>query len=332
MRIPEAIDFYGRAEAAGFDADACAGARWMCHMLSGRFESAWRESDAIAARANPDPNRFWDGRPFEGRHVLIRCLHGLGDTIQFIRYAALIRELARSLTIEAQPAMKRLIEESNLADHVITWGDPEPHWDQQIEVVELPRAFRATEDSIPRCVPYLHAPSAPAISPYDATRPLRAGIVWASSGFNASRSMHLQDWMPLFETPAVEFFSLQAGEERSQLHQCRAPVHNLFNGSLCLLEASAKLKQLDLLIAVDTMMAHLAGALARPVWTLLPFHCDWRWMIGRADSPWYPTMRLFRQPHPGCWQPVIANVASTLKELTAAAICPGLADWPLRVE
>jgi Glycosyltransferase family 9 (heptosyltransferase) len=317
MRIRDAIRFYDLAEWGGYDADACAGGRWMCHMLLGHFEPAWCESDAISNRGNPDAHRFWDERPFDGRRVLIRCLHGLGDTIQFIRYAPLIRGRARCVTIEAQPAMKRLLAESRLADHVIAWGEPEPPWDQQIEVVELPRAFRTTEHSIPTTVPYLHVPSAPTIPPYHGTRPLRAGIVWAASGYNRARSMDLQDMAPLFETPEVEFFSLQAGEERSQLERCPARVENLFDGSMCLLEAAAKLKRLDLLIAVDTMMVHLAGALARPVWTLLPFHCDWRWMIDRPDSPWYPSMRLFRQAKPDAWQAVIEEVALALEQLTA---------------
>lgn len=318
MRIRDAIGLYDMAECDGYDADACAGARWMCHMLLGNFEQAWCESDAISMRGQPDAHRFWDGKPFEGRRVLIRCLHGLGDSIQFIRYAPLIRERARFLAIEAQPAMKRLIEESRLADQVITWGEAEPRWDQQIEVVELPRVFRTNEASIPNGVPYLHVPSAPAIAPYDGSRPLRVGIVWASSAYNAERSMKLEHMAPLFETPGVEFFSLQAGEERCELDACAARVENLFDGSMCLLEAAAKLKRLDLLIAVDTMMAHLAGALARPVWTLLPFHCDWRWMMDRQDSPWYPTMRLFRQREPGAWNPVVDAAARSLQALTAS--------------
>src|SRR5579875_4218867 len=114
MRIEEAVQWYQRAERAGYDADACAGGRWICHMLRGHFHSAWQESDAIAERGKPDRHRFWDGYGFQGRDVLIRCLHGLGDTIQFIRYAPLIREHARTLAIEAQPALKPLIERSQL--------------------------------------------------------------------------------------------------------------------------------------------------------------------------------------------------------------------------
>ena len=143
-RVGQALELYRRAEAAGYDVDQCAAGRWDCHMLAGHFELAWRESDAIAQRGTPDPHRFWDGRPLTGRRVMLRCLHGLGDTLQFIRYAPLIRKDAKSLTIEAQPKLKRLLEQSQLADCVTTWGEFGPPWDQQVEVMELPLIFRTT--------------------------------------------------------------------------------------------------------------------------------------------------------------------------------------------
>src|ERR1700685_2227621 len=217
MRIEEAVPLYEMAERAGYEADRCAGGRWICHMLLGNFERAWGESDAIQARGKPDRHRFWDGRPFEDRRVLIRCLHGLGDTIQFIRYAPLIRERARALTIEVQPALQLLIQESQLADAVITWGEQEPHWDQQIEIVELPRIFRTTLKTIPKNVPYLKAPSAAVIAPYDGTPPLRVGVVWASSRYNPVRSVPIDQMAQLFDADGTSFFSLQAGEERAEL-------------------------------------------------------------------------------------------------------------------
>ncbi len=112
LRIHEALHLFTLAEQANHNPDSCAAARWTCHMLMGNFEFAWRESDSIAKRGQPDPHRFWDGRPFAGRSVLMRCLHGLGDTIQFCRYAPLIRSEAKTLVIEAQPALKALLQES----------------------------------------------------------------------------------------------------------------------------------------------------------------------------------------------------------------------------
>jgi hypothetical protein len=155
LRVRDALIQFDRAERAQSDPDLCAAGRWQCYMLLGDFESAWRESDLISARAKPDPNRFWDGRPLHGNRVLIRCLHGLGDTLQFIRYARLVREIARSLIIEAQPKLKILLERSDLAQDVITWSEPDPEWDQQDEIMDLPRNFRTTLETKPRTVPYI---------------------------------------------------------------------------------------------------------------------------------------------------------------------------------
>jgi hypothetical protein len=315
MRLREALDLFEKAELHGHDADLCSAKRWICYMLQGEFESAWKESDRIAARGRPDPNRFWDGTPFHGRRVLIRCLHGLGDTVHFIRYARLLREGVSSLTIEAQPSLKTLLRQAGLADQVITWGEPEPAWDQQIEVIELPRVFRTTLNSIPDRVPYLRVPAEEPITAYDGSRPLRVGFVWACGTHNPSRSIPLQELVALFGLPDVRFFSFQADPERSELTPRAAEVCDAYTGSTCTLLTAEKINSVDLVITVDTMMAHLAGAMGSPVWTLLPFACDWRWMLARTDSPWYPTMRLFRQPRPGDWASVIENVRQKLQDV-----------------
>jgi hypothetical protein len=283
-------------------------------MLAGDFASAWKESDEISGRANPDPHRFWDGKPIHGRHVLIRSLHGLGDTLQFIRYAPLIRELSKSLTIEVQPSLKSLIAGSHLADRVITWGEPEPPWDQQIEVVELPRVFRTEIHTIPSHVPYLCS------FPNGGGRALRSGkfkvgLVWKSSNFNPQRSLEAGQAAQLLGVKGSEFFSLQAGPERHDMHPWRSLITDLQSDDPCVTTTASVVSELDLVITVDTMMAHLAGALARPVWTLLPYQCDWRWMLDRNDSPWYPTMRLFRQTTPGNWNDVVERVRMELETL-----------------
>lgn len=319
MRVKRALRLFERAEQAQYDPDCCAAGRWDCHMLSGDFESAWRESDSIASRGNPDPHRFWDGQPFRDRRVLIRCLHGLGDTLQFIRYSPLIREQARTVTVEAQPTLKSLIEQAGIeqpriADRVITWGEPEPDWDQQIEINELPRVFRTTVRSIPNHVPYLIVPRDGEI-PVTNGRQLRIGLVWDSSSYNPERSVRLKDVAKLFAVPGASFFSLQAGPQRAELEPWSDQVVNLYSGSPAVLPMAKTLKTLDLVISVDTMMAHLAGAMGRPVWTLLPYRCDWRWMTKRGDSPWYPTMRLFRQERPGDWGTVIRQVERALRIL-----------------
>jgi hypothetical protein len=326
MRVREALRLFERAEQAHYDPDDCAAGRWDCHMLLGDFESAWRESGLIAARGNPDPHRFWDGRPFADRRVLIRCLHGLGDTIQFIRYAPLIREQARSLTIEAQPTLKSLLEQAHFADQVITWGEPEPDWDQQIEVNELPRVFRTTVQSVPHHIPYLTVPGDHRVD-VNRNRQLRIGLVWGTSSYNPERSMQFKEMAKLLAIPGASFFSLQAGPHKAELEPWSSRVVNLYNGSLCVLPIAQTLMSLNLVITVDTMMAHLAGGMGRPVWTLLPYRCDWRWMIKRQDSPWYPTMRLFRQKRSGDWRSVIQQVELELRMLISD---PNVEAHPLR--
>ncbi|HLH03810.1 MAG TPA: hypothetical protein VKX25_13650 [Bryobacteraceae bacterium] len=305
--IREAIALFEQAESCGCQADSCAGGRWLCHMLNGDFERAWCESEAIARRGNPDPNRFWNGQPLTGKRVLIRCLHGLGDTIQFIRYAPLVGDIARAVFIEAQPNLKALLAASDLADHVFTWGEPEPAWDAQVEVIELPRIFRTTIETIPNRVPYLHPPRR------ERAGYPRIGVLWNASNYNPARSIPPALVRPLFSLENADVFSLQAGPERLDLD-----VPSLYEERHTLLETASIVQALDLVITVDTMMAHLAGALAVPVWTMLPYAADWRWMLGRADSPWYPRMRLFRQPAPGDWQTVIEQVRAEMRRYFAA--------------
>lgn len=307
--INDAIAAYHSAEAAGYDADACAGSRWICHMLLGHYDAAWRESDAIDRRGRPDPNKFWSGQALDDRRVIVRCLHGLGDTIQYARYLPLVRQRVSFLALQPQPQLKQLFAQSDLADQVLTWNEAEPNWDLQLEIVELPRIFRTTVASIPRSIPYLNPPASRfPVSP----RKLHVGLVWASGGFNPARCIRLAELSRALKVPNCEFFSLQAGPDRKQLEACDIPIIDLHDPDACVLDTASKLKSLDLLISVDTMVAHLAGALGIPVWTLLPFEADWRWMLDREDSPWYPTMRLFRQNHPGDWTAPIDKVRSEL--------------------
>jgi hypothetical protein len=314
-RIAEALLLFDQAEAIGDDPDACAAGRWQCFMLMGDYDRAWCESDAIERRGAPDPHRFWNGKPLAGEAVMLRCLHGLGDTIQFIRYAPLIRAQARRLIVEAQPSLKSLLHKANIADAVITWGEAEPPWTQQMEVNELPRIFRTSLPTIPNQCPYIHLPGMAVRQ--ERSGSLRVGIVWRASEFNPLRSVPFCELIPLFRKRKVSFFSLQSGPACADLAAWSGQIANLCENSSSVLETADHMLRLDLVITVDTMTAHLAGALGIPVWTLVPFACDWRWMMGREDSPWYPGMRLFRQSTPGEWGPVIQRVGSSLNRLIA---------------
>jgi hypothetical protein len=214
--------------------------------------------------------------------------------------------------------MVALLSTLRFVDDVITWSCPHHiqrgDWDQQIEVMELPRAFRTTLDTIPpancfdirkRAVPRLPVSDKPKI-----------GLVWASSGWNPLRSLHFSALMPLVELEGLTFISFQRGPECSQL---RGPVLDATEGAPDILDTAHDFLELDLLITVDTMAAHLAGALGIPVWTLLPHKADWRWMRDREDTPWYPSMRLFRQSsHDTSWSGVIARVRDALLQAFGA--------------
>jgi hypothetical protein len=319
-RAQPAIDCFDRAQTLGHDPGACAAQRWKCWMLLGDFECAWQECDSIT-RSGADPDGLWDGKPFAGKRLIIRCLHGYGDAIQFLRYARLARETARHVIVQTHPEMVSLLAGLPGADAIVSWthasAQPGGDWDQQIEVMELPRAFRTTVETVPCEIPYLNssfrAISESAIARHDSPR-LRVGLVWASSAWNPDRSMTLADLAPVLCTPGCSFYSFQRGPKSFEASSVPpgAFLHDTAQNSPEIADTAADLMNIDLFMTVDTMAAHLAGALGRPVWVMLPWNADWRWMLDREDTPWYPTMRLFRQPSPGAWAPVVERVAGEL--------------------
>jgi hypothetical protein len=319
-RARTALDAFNLAEKAGHDPDECAAYRWQCRMLLGDFEGAWIESDAIAARNREDPNALWDGQPLDNTRLVIRCLHGYGDAIQFLRYAELLRPRVRQIIVETHPEMVSLVRWMPFVDRVATWdGGQAPkslEWDRQIEVTELPRAFRTTVDTVPARIPYIDVPEGARAA---SRRNLgvggpKIGLLWASSSWNPDRCMSLNQLLPAIEGVSARFFSFQRGTARDEMYRVAAgpPIHDTSLHSPEIADTAADLTHMDLLITVDTMAAHLAGALGVRVWTLLPFEADWRWMVGREDTPWYPSMRLFRQERAGDWGPVVRRVNAEL--------------------
>lgn len=359
--IREALTCLGYAARLGLTPHEAIGRRWMCWMMLGDYERAWRESDLLAHLhdAGDAPGHLWDGRPFEGRRVLLRCCHGLGDTLQFIRYAPALAERCRSLTVQAQRELWPLLRElPGIGRLVASWEDlpPDIHHDQEIEIMELPYAFRTTAATVPNKIPYLGVEpervrkmrrllenSAPfehehrraehegkgspqegrsdAFSALRAPRSalLRVGLIWAASAWDARRSVPLELLAPLARLPGVALYSLQWGPEREQLQEHPGlPVADLSAVNQSILDSAALMRSMDLVICPDTMAAHLAGALGVPVWLLLLHAADWRWMAARDTTPWYPAMRLFRQPAPGDWQIPIARVTEELRALATA--------------
>jgi hypothetical protein len=298
------------------------GEAWRRHMLRGDFASAWEISDAVLrARAGtpcwhlPRHEQYvWDGTPFDGRRVLVRCYHGLGDTLQFIRYAPLLRAVAAEVIVWAQPTLLPLLRTVRGIDRLLPLHDgaPDVAYDIDVELMELPHAFRTTLDTVPADVPYIHVP--PASLPRDGR--LTVGVTWSAGDWDRRRSMPVDLLAPLAAVPGVALHALQRGPALAAWPDAFGPV----SGSDDALEAARVMRALDLVISVDSMPAHLAGALGVPVWTLLQHDPDWRWMARGDRSPWYPTMRLFRQPRAGAWELVIDRVAHALAREAATPV------------
>lgn len=302
----------------GNEVDAATAAWWVEHMRRGDFQGAWTLSDALLAlRAGTHgwhlPRHVqwvWDGTPLRGKRVLIRCYHGLGDTIQYIRYAPLVREIARDVAVWAQPELLPLLRTVRGIDRLLPLhdGEVEADFDVDVECGELPHVFRSLPETLPAEVPYLHVP--PAALPRDGS--LRVGLVWRAGDWDARRSIPLPQLAPLFDVSGVTMHVLQRGAGLREWDGRGVP-----SGSDDVVRTAAVMRALDLVISVDSMPAHLAGALGVPVWVPLHAEPDWRWMLHREDSPWYPTMRLFRQAAAGDWALVVRRLARALEALAA---------------
>ncbi len=285
---------------------------WMRLARCGDLERAWAASDRIRARHacvtnDTLPRQYqmvWDGTSLAARRVLVRCYHGLGDTIQFIRYAPLVRSIAAHVAVWAQPPLLPLLDRMAGIDELLPLhdGTPNTEYDVDVEVMELPYVFRTTLATVPNRVPYLVAEPIPI-----AREGLRVGIVWRAGEWHSQRSLPFAVLARLLDCSHVSWYCLQLAPGRNERH----PRLRTIDADTVVATARA-MAGLDLVVSVDSMPAHLAGALGVPVWTLLPYDADWRWLEGRTDSPWYPTMRLFRQPAPECWAAVIDDVHRAL--------------------
>ena len=303
-------------------------AAWLAAMRRGDWEEAWRQTDRIElprrwAQAHNvfvrGPQHLqWDGTAFAGRRVLIRCEHGLGDTLQFIRFVPLVARIAREVHLLVQPQLLALLQDApGLGQVRNAWtDDPPPAHDVEIEVMELAYALRVNLDNLPPPYPHLGERLAGGCSvtlPQDGR--LRVGMLWAASDWDDTRSIPLSALEPLLALESARFFSLQHGKAAQDPLLQRLPVVSLSNHTQEIVAAAAAMLQLDLVITVDGMPAHLAGTLGRPTWTLLKHEADWRWMEARSDTPWYRSMRLFHQPGSGDWRSVVKAAAQALSAL-----------------
>jgi hypothetical protein len=296
-------------------------------LLTGDYTTGWHEYEwRWQVKHKPKPKFTqpeWDGSDLRGRTILLYAEQGFGDTLMFIRYAPLVAQRNGRVLVECQPPLKRLLAAMPGISHAVSHGEPLPEFEVQAPLMSLPRIFGPVLDADLRWEPYLR----PAAGlewklPFHEANSFKVGLVWASNPQHpvfSEKSLDLHRWAPILNVPGCEFFSLQIDPNPSAVEFLREhpQIHNLHPGFSDFADTAAAIRQLNLVISVDTAVAHLAGGLGHSVWVMLSFSADWRWLLKRKDSPWYPTMTLFRQPRPGDWDSVIGEVTRHLTELSS---------------
>lgn len=321
-RLPEAVVQYERAIALRHRFSDAHLNLAMALLKQGHYERGfreweWRWQTQHFTPFNP-PRPSWQGQPLRGT-LLVHTEQGAGDAIQFARFLPQAAQKVERLHLVAPEPLQALLATAGGVDEVRGPGTIEPaDFAAYVPLMSLPAVLGTTLATLPAELPYLHAPEGtPLLLPLAPPDHLRVGIVWAGSptqGNDRNRSTTLHTLTPLFEVPGVAWYSFQVGHRAAELtaHPGPAPIHNLADHLHTWADTAAALEQLDLLISVDTGVAHLASALGKPVWVLLTYAPDWRWMLQRPDSPWYPTARLCRQRRPGAWHDLVVDVAQQL--------------------
>ncbi len=314
-------------------------AHWnLSHALlaSGRFQEGWREyawrhDKRLGIVTYPRQLNLprWDGRRFDGKRLLVHYEQGLGDNIQFVRYLPMVKDCGGDVILEAPSELYELFRDCQGIDELIAAGQQPPagHFDWVASPLDFPQLFGTHIGTIPARVPYVFADVDKSRAWWSRLRgeALRIGIVWAGSpahGRDAERSCSVELFVPLSELEGVQVYSLQKGPAAAQLARFDAatPIVDLADELMDLSDLAAVMINLDLVITVDTAAAHLAGAMAKPVWVVLPFIADWRWLTDRDDSLWYPSMRLFRQKQRGDWAEVFRRVQAELQKVVGQAV------------
>lgn len=284
------------------------------------FEWRWRWDGFSSPRRN-FPQPLWTGEDLTGKTILLYAEQGMGDSIQFIRYVPQVAKRGGKIILECQAPLKRLFAQIPSIQAIVAGDDPLPHFDLQCPLLTLPHIFRTDLNSIPGPAKYLKADRTQSAAwkrrVTEEKRRRRIGLAWAGSSAHKkdrNRSIDLAQFAPLAAITGSAFFNLQLGEPGKQTPPPGLQLIDHTAELVDFADTAALMDNLDLVITVDTAVAHLAGAMGKPVWVLLPFAPDWRWLLDREDSPWYPTMRLFRQPAIGDWKTVISRVAAALDE------------------
>lgn len=301
-------------------------------LLEGHYREGWHEYESRFALSELGKDRrafagpAWDGSVLQDKTLLLYTEQGLGDALQFARFVAPVAGAGTRCIVHCPDVLVPLLATVPGVARAVSDKDPLPAYDAQLPLLSLPRLLRTTVDAIPADVPYVAvAPERRAAARAlleSSPRRLNVGLTWAgnpANPVNRLRSAPMDALDPLFEVEGIDWYSLQQGRSSEEFTDAarKARLRALPAGT-ALVETAALIAELDLVISVCTSITHLSGALGRPTWTMLAFAADWRWLRGRADSPWYPTMRLFRQPAPRDWTAVAQSVAVELRALVAA--------------
>ncbi len=328
-RYKEAIDAYGKALAIDPNIFMGKANKGLSHLVLGEWDKGWELfEDRKPGNQPPEAYRFdvkkrWRGEGDKAATIIIYNEQGLGDSIQFSRYIGAVQERVGKVILQIQPALTNLIKHNWPQLETITPDELLPDHHYQCPLMSLPYVFKTRLDTVTHAQGYLSAPPSSVAMWKEKlafTNKKKVGLVWAGNPDHLNdhiRSIPLNLFEAILKLPNCEFFSLQKGGAASQLNDLpkQMVVHSLGDTLNDFVDTAGLLVNLDLLIAVDTSVLHLAGALGVPVWGLLQYDPDWRWLLERGDTPWYRSMRLFRQKSFGNWPDVINDVHATLKNL-----------------
>jgi tetratricopeptide (TPR) repeat protein len=323
-RLDEAVGCFGRALALNPDNRRARVELAIALLMRGELAQGFAAYEArkrLPDTPTPDFTQpAWDGGPLAGKRILLYPEQGLGDVLLFVRFARELKRRGATVLVLCQALLKELLGAVDYIDRVVAEGEPLPAFDLHASMVSLPHLCRVDFDALPR-EPYLSAPAGSRIKLGHLEKArLRLGIYWAGMPGrpqDRQRSAPFARFMELAGDPELLVFSLQGGVHQKDIQQFGAGglVHDVGRGIFDFAEAATALSQLDLVISIDAPIAHLAAAMGLATWVLVPSTVDWRWQLGGARAPWYPTARLFRQPRPGDWEPVFAAVKGELERL-----------------
>jgi len=303
--------------------------RGLVLLLLGDYKQGWQDYEARFELKDPNhvvlstSRPHWQKQDLTHKTLIVYCEQGLGDTLQWVRYLPLLKQRGARIILQTQAALIPLLQSQVQLgiDQIIARENPSlPEHDYVVPLMSLSHRLNTQLSTIPANVPYLQAPSIAALPSTPSSKPYKIGIVWRGSSQHKNdgqRSIPLTTFAPLIQQPDLQCYSLQYGDNTAAEIQAAGLAHDLIDLSDQLntwVDTANVIQALDLVITVDTSVAHLSGALGKPTWVLLPFVPDFRWLLDRSDSPWYPSMHLFRQSASCQWEPVIQAVAQAQQQ------------------